>query len=359
MRITTDIHGLERVAAPGTVIRGFPAQTRPGRWGRNFRLLKAALSSDYLVINFSLYEVTFFSVFLFLIPFHQCRLVTLDFFVVNPKPWQRPLVRWALGRIHKLLVYFRDNARFQARWGIPPDKFQYIPFKINSWELVQAATISDEGYIFVGGRSRRDFRTLFEAVRSLPCPVKLLTASEADINPHGSTLAGLQPPPNVEILYNDSDPQVFVRLIANSRFVALPILKESGIQAGIGVYLLSMALRKCVIISEALGVSDVLLDGQACIIRPGDPQALHDAIDTLWQDDALRQQYAEAGYRYATPLGGEDALRLSILRAIEEETRNSEQPVGEGAFLLPIWTKRLFHRNRVDVPDTPGIGTGL
>ena len=321
MRIATDIHGLERVAAPGTVILDFPAQTYPGKWGRNLRLLKAALSADYLVIHFSLNEVVFFSFFLFLVPFRRCRLVTLDFFVVNPKPWQRPLVWWALGRIHKLLVYFRDYAPFASRFGIPPHRFQYIPFKINSWELVQATTTGDEGYIFVGGRSRRDFRTLFEAVRPLPYPVKILTAPEADINPHGSTLAGLKPPPNVEIFYNDSDSRVFVHLMANSRLVALPILKGSEIQAGIGVYLLAMALRKCVIVSEAFGVSDVLRNGQACIIPPGDPQALHDAIDTLWRDDTLREKYAEAGYRYATPLGGEDALRASILRAIGAETK--------------------------------------
>lgn len=333
MRVATDIHGLERVAARGTVILGYPAQSYPGKWGRNLRLLKAALRADYLVINFSLYEIVFFSVLLLLVPFQRCRLVTVDFFVVNPKQWQRPLVQWALRRIHKLLVYFRDFTHFEARFDIPPDRFQYIPFKINAWELVQATTTCDERYIFVGGRSRRDFHTLFEAVRPLPYPVKVLTASEADINPHGSTLAGLQPPLNVEILYNDSDARVFVQLIANSRLVVLPILKETEIQAGISVYLQAMALRKCVIISEAFGVSDVLLDGQAHIIRPGDPQALQDAIETLWHDDTLREKYAEAGYRYATRLGGEDALRVSILSAIGAATKKHPEPTGEGAFL--------------------------
>jgi glycosyltransferase involved in cell wall biosynthesis len=319
MRIVSDIHGLERVAAPGVEVVTFSEQTHPDRWGRNFRLFKASTHADYLIIHFSLAEAVFFGAAL--LPFRRCRLVTLDFFVVNPKVWQRPAVLWALGRIHKLLVYFRDSARFEERYRIPREKFHYIPFKINSWELAQAASISDEGYIFVGGRSRRDFRTLFEAIRPLPYPVKILTASEPDINPHGSTLAGLDPPPQVEIDYHDTDARRFVRLIANARLVVLPILKDSGIQAGIGVYLLSMALRKCVIISSALGVSDVLLDGQACIIPPGDARALGNAIETLWRDDALRERYAEAGYRYAAPLGGEDALRASILRAIGAETR--------------------------------------
>jgi glycosyltransferase involved in cell wall biosynthesis len=320
MRIVSDIRGLERVAAPGTTVLTFPHQTWPARWSRNFHLLRAALTADYLVINFDLIEVVFFAVMLFLIPFRQCRLVTLDFFVVHPPAWQRPLVKWSLRRIDKLLVYFRDSARFEALYDLPREKFHYVPFKINSWELVRRTPVSDEGYIFVGGRSRRDFHTLFEAVKQLPWPVKILTAHEADILPHGSTLAGLTPPPNVEIFYNDSDSRIFVDMMARSRLVVLPIVRHSGVQAGIGVYLLGMALHKCVVISEALGVSDVLLDGQACIVPPGDAGILRKAITSLWLDDRLRNRYADAGYRYATPLGGEDHLRTSVLRAIGADT---------------------------------------
>lgn len=315
MRVISDIHGLERVAPAGVTVVTCTEQACPQRWKRNLQLLKAALKSDFLVIHFSLPEVLFFTVLLFVIPLQRCRVVTLDFFVVAPKWYLQGLVRWSLRRVDRMLVYFYDSKRFQELYRLPAEKFQYIPFKVNSWEKVQVASISDEGYIFVGGRSRRDFRTLFEAVRDLPYPVKVLTAHEPDLTPHGSSLAGLTPPPNVEILYDDSDAGVFVNLMARSRMVVLPIVK-SPIQAGIGVYLLGMALRKCVIISEALGVSDVLLDNQACIVAPGDVRMLRDAIERLWNDTPAREQYAEKGYRYATPLGGEDHLRASIIRAI-------------------------------------------
>jgi hypothetical protein len=39
-------------------------------------------------------------------------------------------------------------------------------------------------------------------------PVKILTASEPEINPHGSTLAGLDAPPQVDIFYRDTDAQL-------------------------------------------------------------------------------------------------------------------------------------------------------
>lgn len=304
------------MAPPHVRVNVLCAEEHPHRWKRNLRLLKDAWCADVLVIHFSLHEVLFFSLLLYSLPFCRCKLVTLDFFVVSPQPWMKGLVRWSLGRIDKLLVYFRDSSSFQKMYGVPAARFVYIPFKVNSWDLVRAAAITDEGYIFVGGRSRRDFKTLFEAVKDLPYPVKLLTAKESDITPHGSSLAGLTVPPNVQIFYNDSDSKTFVGMMAAARLVVLPIVPSATIQAGIGVYLLGMALHKCVVISEALGVSDVLLEGQACILPAGDVAALRNSIERLWNDDALRTEYADKGYRYATALGGDDQLRKSILQAI-------------------------------------------
>jgi glycosyltransferase involved in cell wall biosynthesis len=124
-------------------------------------------------------------------------------------------------------------------------------------------------------------------------------------------------PANVEIIYKDTDRRLYVELMANAKLVVLPIVKDSVVQAGIGVYIMGMALRKCVIISEGLGVSDVLQPNQACIVPPGSASALRKAIETLWNDDARRSAYAEAAYAYARPLGGDDNLRASILRAIQ------------------------------------------
>src|ERR1019366_6362124 len=102
-RITTDIHGLERVAPAGVVVSAFPAQSNPDRWRRNFALLRSALGSDHLVIHFLLPEVMFFALFLFVTPFHRCRLTTLDFFIGEPGQWIKPVVRWSLSRVSRFL----------------------------------------------------------------------------------------------------------------------------------------------------------------------------------------------------------------------------------------------------------------
>jgi glycosyltransferase involved in cell wall biosynthesis len=52
------------------------------------------------------------------------------------------------------------------------------------------------------------------------------------------------------------------------------------------------------------------------IVPAGDPDALRHAIERAWNDEDLRRRYADAGYRYAQPLGGEDELRRSVLAAL-------------------------------------------
>jgi len=316
LRITTNISGLERVAADGVTIRAYLSEQWPNSIGRNLRILKAALQSDHLVLHFSLYEVMFFAVMLKITPFQQCRLTTLDFFIGDSRPLLLPLISLCLRRVDRFLVYFKDSSVFEKLFGIPKFKFHYVPFKVNGIEMIQRTPVTDDGYIFSGGRSRRDFATFFAVVEDLGYPVKLVTSSEVKMNPHGSSLARLRIPSNVEISTEDENQEFFIRSMAAARLVVIPIKKDITTQAGIGVYLQAMALQKCVIISTSLGVSDVLSEDQAVIVPAGDRAALRRAIEGLWNDEPLRRRYAEAAYRYALPLGGEDALRRSILGAL-------------------------------------------
>jgi glycosyltransferase involved in cell wall biosynthesis len=332
LRVVTDIDGLERVAPQGVTVLTFSAARYENRWKRNFLLLRSALRADHLVAHFQLVDVMFFSLFLTLIPFQRCRLTTLDFFIGRPNPRFLPVIRFLLGRVTRFLVYFRDSSWFERLLRVPSSKFYYVPFKINAWELIENTPSTDEGYIFSGGRSRRDFATFFAAVRDLGYPVRLITGREADLAPHGSSLVGLAVPPNVEILNNDSDAGFFVESLAGARLVVLPLVPDSTTQAGIGVYLQAMAAGKCVIISDGLGVGDVLTGEEACIVPPGNVEALRSAIERLWNDDALRERYAQAGRRYAAPLGGEDELRRSVLQALPPISASSgaeQRLVGE------------------------------
>jgi glycosyltransferase involved in cell wall biosynthesis len=172
------------------------------------------------------------------------------------------------------------------------------------------------GYIFSGGRSRRDFATFFDAVAPLGYPVKVIAAPEAELAANGCSLAGVKVPQNVEIITDNPDPKFFNELMANARLVVLPILSGTTTQAGIGVYLQAMALGKCVVVSTGLGVDDVLDSGQAVIVEAGNTEQLRSAIQRMWTDDGAREAIASKGKQYAIGLGGEDDLRRSVLGAV-------------------------------------------
>jgi len=113
------------------------------------------------------------------------------------------------------------------------------------------------------------------------------------------------------LLEDDGSSDALVRIISGARIVVLPILKVS-LLAGIGTYLNAMYMRKCVIVSEGPGCSDVL-SNQALFVPPEAPQALADMIQRVWLNEDLREATAQAGYRYAVELGGEPELRQRIL----------------------------------------------
>lgn len=311
--LTTTIGGIQRVAPPDLIVRAFPAAQFSNRWIRNLRLYWSARESDDLVIDFEVPDVAFLALLFALAPPKRCRLTTLDLFVGSPRGAVLRLIRWSVRRVDRLLVYFRDSSAFERLLGAPASKFRYVPFKINGIEKIRQTAPAEGGFIFCGGRSRRDFRTLFEAVRGLPYPVKVVTSEESQMRPHGSTMAGLSIPENVEVIRRDSDQAFFLDCMSRSTLVVLPLVKDTLTQAGIGVYIQAMALRKCVIVSAGLGVSDVLTGDQAVLVAPGDAAQLREAIVKVWEDAALRAAYAERGYGYAIALGGEDQLYRSVL----------------------------------------------
>jgi glycosyltransferase involved in cell wall biosynthesis len=275
----------------------------------------SARSSEQLVIDFDIWDLAVLRLLFTLFGGRKCRVTTLDLFIGNPQRRDLGFIRWCVRGVDRMLIYFRDTEAFERLLDAPAAKFHYVPFKINGIELIRSMQPSEDGYIFCGGRSRRDFRTLFEAVKDLPYPVKVVTSDEASMVPHGSTMKGLSVPGNVEIILRDSEQAFFLECMAHATLVVLPLVTDTLTQAGIGVYIQAMALRKCVVITEGLGVRDVLTD-QAVLVAPADAGALRSAIVALWNDAGSRQAYAKRGYEYATELGGEDELYSNMLRAL-------------------------------------------
>lgn len=291
---------------------------------RSFRL-------DYVVVNGAPAKLMLLAALKTLVPFNRCRLVAVDILLSRPltrsdrvKAFVR---RMLLRRVHRILLYYRHTAEIERTLHLPRDLFDYVPFKINEFTLVMEMTPRDEGYIFCGGKTRRDFDTFLQAVRDLPYPVRIVTTSNDDIARHGSRLDERDLPPQVTVCRLDGSARPFIEAMAGARLVVLP-LKPDITGVGIGVYLMAMALGKCVVITAGPSTEGLLTDDLAIVVPPGDPAALKHAIASAYADRDLCRRLGENGRRYALSLGDEGQLMRAILAWIERDASHPDRSRG-------------------------------
>ena len=327
MRLTvvTNLRGLDRVVREGVAVRVVRHERASGLKG-HLLAFSRMFSADYIVVNCSPRDLFTYCLLKFIAPFSKARIVSMDSVLPVPRLDTVPqrLALWGkkrlFGRVHLFIEYFRETAGYERWYGMRRERFRYVPFKVNRYEKVLNTAVRDEGYIFCGGNTRRDFKTLIEAVRGLPYPVRVVTMQEWVIAGHGSSLDERSLPPNVKVVRHDGS-DTFLDHIAGAKLAALPIKRENISASGIGVLLTAMALGKCVVISEGPVVNGVVPDGAAVVVPPEDPAALRRAIETMYTDDVARERVAAAGRAYALGLGGEERLCASVLDVLVADAR--------------------------------------
>lgn len=285
-------------------------------------MVRSALRADYVILDFDSRPFLFFTS-LKLLTFARFRLVCVDLFLSRPVTLKArislPLRIILLRRVHRFLVYTRRTEAYERIFRLRPDAFRYLPYKVNALDLILRTTSGDDGYVFSGGKSRRDFQTFVRAIAPLGIPAKIMTSPEHDSRRHGTTTTALPAAEMIQVIHNDSGLAPFVDCMSRARLVVIPLLKDEITQAGIAVYLMAMALRKCVVISRGIGVDDVIPDGAALFVEPGDEDVLRETVLRVWHDEDLRSSVAAAGYHYAMSLGDFHRVASDIANWIAED----------------------------------------
>jgi glycosyltransferase involved in cell wall biosynthesis len=239
-----------------------------------------------------------------------------------------PLKRFLLSRIDHYSLHFRILDGYRKYFGINPDRVSYLPSKPNIRYRYDYKVGPDGEYILCFGRSERDYDTFFAAMETLPhLPAVIPPPNFASFKKHAArfTRDVNRLPPNMRIIEDDGSVASLIRIIEKAKLVVLPIVASRIAPSGIGTYLNAMLMGKCVITSEGVATSDVLLHGEALLVPPEDPDALARMIRRAWDDRELRERTAESGRKYSEACGGEPELRQRVLdRALEKLA-----PVGE------------------------------
>lgn len=281
-----------------------------------------AQRKDVLVLTGGTWRVVGFCMMRWVWPFSACKLVAVDFILSRPQGWKQSIIAWLKGillrRVDRFILHFKDTSEYEKIYGIPPSKCVFVPFKVNYWEKLSPEDWSSEveEYIFTAGRSYRDFPTFIEAMRRVDYPGLLLYEETALLKRSATDVDLSNLPRNLTAEKNEGE-QSWVEHIRRAKIVVVPLLPSTMYAPGLSLYLMAMAMKKCVIVTEGLATRGMLRD-EAVLVAPKNPEALAVAITQVWTDDALRRKTAESGRRYAERCSGESRLLSDVVRVCGE-----------------------------------------
>ena len=253
-----------------------------------------------------------------IIPFNRAFVIVAD--LILPKPSN--IIERVKSYIWKILfhqvalfvLHQRDFTGYQEYFGIQEDRTTYVPFKVNAIEHLNKIKVEEGDYIFTGGVSSRDYETLAAAISELDYKVVVLTPSPA----HARSLEKFRFGKNVHVAIDDGSSESWVNYIANSMFVVLPIDPEVLSPAGVSTYLVAMALRKCVVVTDGPATRGTLDKTNAVLVAPKDPVSLRKALQRVYCNPEFRAKISEGGYQYAMSCGGTARLHRDLLGCLRK-----------------------------------------
>jgi glycosyltransferase involved in cell wall biosynthesis len=317
LRVLSNIPGLANDPPAGITIEQRLIDKNAGRWTA-FRLFFLSFRYDVMLLDGNPVYLNLLCLLRWLWPFWGCPIVSNDICFVQPHTWKQRVKTWMvkilLKKVRHFAHYFKDLDGYSRYFGITPARSSYVPFKVNGWEKMPPAEElnADGAYIFTGGRSLRDLDTFVAAMRHVCHRAILLLPPLEARKEHGTTLELPELPANVEVVRDDGSAASWHDHIRRAKIVVVTTLPSSIRAIGISTYLVAMAYKKCVVMTDGPATRDILHD-EAILTPAGDPAALAAGINRAVSDDDLRERTAAAGRRYAEQVAGTARLHGDLL----------------------------------------------
>jgi FkbM family methyltransferase len=223
--------------------------------------------------------------------------------------------------VTRYVVWANHEVEDYARaFDLPLEKLQYVPFHttIHDYEY----EIRDDGYLFAGGNSDRDYPTLVEAVRDLDVPAWIATTQP-------ELLAGVAIPAHVRV--EGTSVQGFRQAMAAARLVVIPLQAGLLHSAGQQTCLNAMFMGKPTIAIGRKWATDFITDGvDGLIVDYSDAAGLRRAIRWVLDHPAAAREMGERARERAAWFTTDRTMR-SVYRIAKGEPceQHEEQPHDE------------------------------
>jgi glycosyltransferase involved in cell wall biosynthesis len=244
-----------------------------------------------------------FAIFQSLLPFKKAPTIMIDCLWYDTGSSLKRLVRKiALKIIDKGIDRYcvwanREVDAYSKAFGLPKEKFVYIPYHTTLDNQDLEDVTKDGGYLFSGGNFQRDYKTLFMAVKDLPVQLEVACTIP-------EIFAGIDIPDNVFIKgYSHSE---YLKKMAGCKISIIPLDAKHLHSGGQQTILNSMWLGKPTIVTDPDGACDYIDNGvDGVLVTPENPEELRIAILKLLQypeyakDMGLKARQKVKGY-YST-----------------------------------------------------------
>lgn len=193
----------------------------------------------------------------------------------------------SLRRIDRVVVLSRSHGDFLiTHAGLAPERVAFLHDKVDDSFWAPPRVEPGDGIVLSVGRERRDYATLFEAVRPLAVATDVVAGSlwaSADREPE-------RVPGNVRLLSGLSFAALRERYEA-AAVVVVPLLGGERYAAGVNAVMEAMAMGRALVVTDTPGIADYVSDGQTGRLVPaGDAAALRDVLSELLGDAAERRR---------------------------------------------------------------------
>ncbi len=293
-------------------------------WLRRIAATFKLRNFDAALLSCAPAETLAYAAILRFLPFMPWKLLVFDPVYLPPRNLQQKVVAFIkkiiLSRVDLFMLVQRDYDGYAQVYGVNAARVKYIPWKVNRLDLIEQLAVHEGDYIFSGGLTMRDWQTLAVATRRTGIPMVVSMPSDEVIKDQG--LPPISSPmiaafnSHTSLIRHGPDPLDWLRLVADSKFVVIPICREALNPAGISTALACMALKKCVIMSAGPSTNGILDNSNCMIVPPGDSEALKNTIEIVNSDDQLRNRVAAAGYEFAKTCGDEKRLYRDLCATV-------------------------------------------
>jgi glycosyltransferase involved in cell wall biosynthesis len=147
----------------------------------------------------------------------------------------------------------------------------------------RAEQVGDEGFIFTGGYSNRDYDLLLNAAAEVPAPLVIVASSRNQIH---------APLPPRATIHRDLPEGEFESLLAKSRVVAMP-LKSQGEACGQSVLLRVLRNGKPLVATRHESIEEYLGRDYPGFVDQDDVRAMRATLQRALSDDAFRAALAD------------------------------------------------------------------